>query len=157
MVAAAAPGVASLRVGMDQDGIGVVQPGSALLTVQVTPEPGASFPFWSESGSFTPASLAGSWGNFPNPFAAGREATAFVYYLAQQALVTLRIWTPNGERVATLVDGNERDAGLHQTDLWDGRNGRGDVVRNGVYVAELSVRYDDGSSDRVRRKVAVVR
>ncbi|MGE5177646.1 MAG: DNRLRE domain-containing protein [Bacteroidota bacterium] len=151
------PGVAALRVGIDAGGIGVVQPGSALLTVQVTPESGRSFPFWTESGSFTPASLEASWGNFPNPFAAGREATAFVYYLAQQASVTLRIWTPTGERVATLADGVARAPGLHQDDLWDGRNGRGDVVRNGVYVAELSVHYADGSGGRVRRKVAVVR
>jgi len=31
------------------------------------------------------------------------------------------------------------------------------VVRNGVYIAELTVAYADGSRDRVRRKVAVVR
>jgi hypothetical protein len=151
------PAVTALRVGIDATGVGVVQPGSALLAVQVTPESGRSFPFWTESGSFTPASLDASWGNFPNPFAAGREATAFVYYLAQEASVTLRIWTPTGERVATLIAGDPRAPGLHQDDLWDGRNGRGDVVRNGVYVAELSVRYADGSGDRVRRKVAVVR
>jgi hypothetical protein len=31
------------------------------------------------------------------------------------------------------------------------------VVRNGVYVAELSVAYDDGTHERLLRKVAVVR
>jgi hypothetical protein len=46
---------------------------------------------------------------------------------------------------------------MNQSDLWDGRNGNGSVVRNGVYIAELTVSYDDGSRDRVRRKVAVVR
>ncbi|HYJ31764.1 MAG TPA: DNRLRE domain-containing protein [Candidatus Binatia bacterium] len=152
-----APTAASFRIGIDATGIGVVQPGSALLTVQVSPEAGAAFPFWTESGSFTPASLAASWGNFPNPFAAGREATSFVYYLAAPADVTLRIWTPSGEGVATLLDRAPRGSGLHQADGWDGRNGRGDVVRNGVYVAELIVKYADGSTDRARRKVAVLR
>ncbi|HTM01670.1 MAG TPA: DNRLRE domain-containing protein [Candidatus Omnitrophota bacterium] len=152
-----APSAASFRIGIDAAGVGVVQPGSALLTVQVSPEAGTAFPMWTESGSFTPASLAASWGNFPNPFAAGREATSFVYYLASSADVTLRIWTPAGEGVATLLDRAPRGAGLHQADAWNGRNGRGDVVRNGVYVAELIVKYADGSTERARRKVAVVR
>jgi hypothetical protein len=46
---------------------------------------------------------------------------------------------------------------MNQSDAWDGRNGSGEVVRNGVYVAELSVDYGNGSRDRVLRKVAVVR
>ncbi len=151
------PSAASFRLGLDAAGVGVVQPGSALLIVQVSPESGVSFPAWTESGSFTPASLAESWANFPNPFAAGREATSFVYYLTGDAEVTLRIWTASGDGVATLLDRAPRAPGLHQDDLWNGRNGRGDVVRNGVYVAELIVKYADGSSERARRKVAVVR
>ncbi|HEV8129370.1 MAG TPA: hypothetical protein VGQ14_06915, partial [Candidatus Eisenbacteria bacterium] len=152
-----APTATAFRVGVDASGIGVIQPGSALLTVQVAPEAGTAFPFWTESGSFTPASLAASWANFPNPFAAGREATSFVYYLALPADVTLRIWTPSGEGVATLLDRVPRGAGLHQGDVWYGKNGRGDVVRNGVYVAELIVKYASGTTERARRKVAVVR
>ena len=31
------------------------------------------------------------------------------------------------------------------------------VLRNGVYIAELRVSYDDGGSERLLRKVAVVR
>lgn len=151
------PSAASFRLGIDATGVGVVQAGSALLTVQVSPEAGAAFPFWTESGSFTPPTLAASWGNFPNPFAAGRGSTSFVYYLASEARVTLRIWTPDGQGVATLLDRAPRAPGLHQADLWSGRNGRGDVVRNGVYVAELVVTYADGSTERARRKVAVLR
>ena len=94
---------------------------------------------------------------FPNPFAAGREVTTFVYALQRAGAVTLRIYTPRGERVITLLEGEPRPAGLHQWDRWDGRNGRGFVVRNGVYIAELSVRFDDGKQERVREKVAVVR
>jgi hypothetical protein len=151
------PSAKAFRLGIDAAGIGVVQPGSALLTVRVSPEAGFAFPSWTETGSFTPASLEESWSNFPNPFAAGREATSFVYYLATDAQVTLRLWTPNGDGVATLLDRAARGPGLHQDERWDGRNGRGDVVRNGVYVAELIVTYADGSTERTRRKVAVVR
>ena len=48
-------------------------------------------------------------------------------------------------------------AGFHQTDTWNGVNGRGVTVRNGVYIAEIVVYYDDGSRERHLRKVAVVR
>jgi hypothetical protein len=59
--------------------------------------------------------------------------------------------------VTTLIDGELRPAGLHQGDRWNGRNGNGSSVTNGVYLAELEVAYTDGSSARHLRKVAVVR
>jgi hypothetical protein len=150
-------GSAYYGLGCDRAGIGVVQPASALLAVSVQPAAGQAFPLWSEAGSFSEADLARSWANYPNPFAAGREATSFVYFLRGPARVSLRLLTPHGEPVATLLDGAVRAAGLHQEDRWDGRNGRGEPVFNGVYLAELSVRFDDGASDRLLRKVAVVR
>ena len=135
----------------------MVQPGSALLTIQVRPESGSSFPLWTEAGTIGAASLAASYANFPNPFAAGREATSFVYYLRADGRVSLRIYTPAGDRVAEIIRDEIRVAGLHQADAWTGRNGAGDVVRNGVYLAELVARYPDGATERVVRKVAVVR
>jgi hypothetical protein len=151
------PVPADFRVGCDGPGIGVVQPGSALLRIQVRPAPGQSFPLWTEAGAFGEARLAASYSNFPNPFAAGRKATTFAYYLEHPARVTLRILTPHSEPVATVLRDAPRSPGMNQTDVWDGRNGSGDVVRNGVYVAELSVAYDNGTSERLLRKVAVVR
>ena len=101
--------------------------------------------------------LAGSYSNYPNPFAAGRRTTTFAYYLEGAARVTLRILTPRSEAVATLARDAARPAGMNESDVWDGRNGSGDVVRNGVYVAELSVQYENGTRERLLRKVAVVR
>ena len=57
----------------------------------------------------------------------------------------------------TLLDNEPRAAGLHQDAVWDGRNGNGTVVLNGVYIAEIRTRYDDGTEERYLRKVAVVR
>ncbi|HXF59233.1 MAG TPA: hypothetical protein VN539_05375, partial [Candidatus Saccharimonadales bacterium] len=128
----------------------------ALLQVRVSPAQG-TFPLWTGAGVFGNASLRESYSNFPNPFPAGRGATAFAYYLRDAARVTLRILTPGGDGVATLVDDGARPAGMNQSDLWNGRNGKGSVVRNGVYIAELAVTYADGSRDQARRKVAVVR
>ena len=147
----------SLRVGFDGTGIGVVQPQSALLQVAVRPEPGQAFPLWTEAGSFASLTLAGSWSNYPNPFAAGREATTFAYWLARPARVSLRIVTLGGESVARVLDAAPRPAGMQSGDRWDGRNGAGLVVRNGVYVAELTAVYADGRTERTIRKVAVVR
>jgi uncharacterized repeat protein (TIGR01451 family) len=151
---AAAP---SLRLGVRQSDIGVVQPDGALLAISVQPAPGKIFPFWSEAGSFTAAGLGESFVNYPNPFAAGREKTTFAYFLPRPGRVTLRILTPYWETVRTLVDAENRGDGLVQVDPWDGRNGRGSAVQNGVYLAELMVRFDDGTSERILRKVAVVR
>ncbi|HEY3216392.1 MAG TPA: hypothetical protein VGK93_07860 [Candidatus Eisenbacteria bacterium] len=145
------------RLGFAGPDVGVVQPANSLLEVSVEPPAGASFPLWTQFASLTTADLEASYSNFPNPFAAGREATRFAYYLPAAGRVTLSIWTPRGQRVASLVENAPRAAGLHQSDAWDGRNGRGDVVLNGVYVAEMTVRLDDGGTRRLVRKVAVVR
>ena len=150
-------GPTGYRLGIDQSGLGVVQPTSALLAVNVQPGPGQQFPMWSDASGLTGLTLRDSYSNFPNPFAAGREGTAFVYYLRAGAHVSIHIMTPFGDNVATLLDNAPRVVGLHQDDQWTGRNGQGQAVYNGVYVAELVVHYDDGSSERVMRKLAVIR
>lgn len=151
------PAAATLTLGLNLHDISARQPEGDLVAVSVLPAPGQVFPFWTKPGTVSAATLEESYSNFPNPFAAGREATTFVFALDGAATVDLRLYTPRGELVRTLLDGAALPAGLYQDVTWDGRNGRGDTVRNGVYVAELSVRADDGSSARLRRKVAVVR
>ena len=146
-----------LRLGFTAADVGVLQPTNPLLAIAVQAPPGQAFPLWTDYGSFTVANLEKSYANFPNPFAAGREPTHFAYYLPSSGQVTLRIWTARGERVATVLEGASRAQGLHQDDAWDGRNGHGDVVTNGVYLAEIVVKLADGESRRLLRKVAVVR
>lgn len=102
------------------------------------------------------ASLSGSYSNFPNPFNPRYEETTFVYFLPADGRVTLRLWSVQGEKVITLINAEKRSAGLHQDDRWDGVNGAGHGVMNGVYIAELTVQYADGTSTRLVRKVAVV-
>jgi flagellar hook assembly protein FlgD len=125
--------------------------------VRVLPASGQVFPFWTQRGNLSAASLDDSYSNFPNPFAAGREATTFVFALSVPSTVDLRLYTPRGEPVRTVLSGESRGVGLHQDVTWDGRNGNGDPVRNGVYVAEITVRAEDGVTTTLRRKVAVVR
>jgi uncharacterized repeat protein (TIGR01451 family) len=157
MVLAEEPAATAVSLGLTLDDISARQPEGDLIEVQVLPAPGQVFPFWTQAGTVSAASLEESYSNFPNPFAAGRALTTFVFALDGAATVDLRLYTPRGELVRTLLAGVDYGAGLHQDATWDGRNGRGDAVRNGVYIAELSVRKADGSSQSVRRKVAVVR
>jgi len=157
MVTRTDPTLGVLKVGLNATDVGVAQPSQALLAVSVVPAPGQVLPWWSATGSFQGQSLADRYFNFPNPFAAGRQQTAFAYYLAAPGQVSLRIFTARGEPVRTVLDAEARASGLHQDDAWDGRNGRGAVVTNGVYVAELTVRLDDGTERRLLRRVAVVR
>jgi hypothetical protein len=145
------------RLGLRSDGIGVIQPSSPLLAVAVVAGDGQAFPFWTLAGGPTALTLKGSYSNFPNPFAAGRQSSTFAFYLKSPARVTLELWTLRGDRVRTLLSGTSLEAGLHQEIGWDGKNGRGDTVVNGAYVAEIRATYDDGSEERERRKVAVVR
>jgi hypothetical protein len=152
-----APGGTGLRLGLEAAGIDVEQPSAALLGIAVRPAAGQSFPLWTEAASLGAAALEESYSNFPNPFAAGRENTTFAFYLPVPGRVTLRLWTPRGEAVRTLVDHEDRAAGLHQSDRWDGRNGRGLAVLNGVYVAELAVQFADGSERTLRRRIGVLR
>ena len=147
----------SLRLGLREDGLGVVQPANPLLAVQVQGAEGQTFPFWTQQGNFTALNLKDSFSNFPNPFTVGDELSRFAYYLSGPARVTLKIWTPRGELVRTIANSESRPAGLNQTDVWDGFNGRGQAVLNGVYLAELLVEYDSGGGDRLLRKVAVLR
>jgi hypothetical protein len=150
-------GSQSIRFGIDGDDIGIIQPGSALLQIAVEARDGQAFPLWTDAGNFSALNLKKSFSNFPNPFAAGSEVTTFVYYLPATAKVTLKILTVRGETVTTVLQEVRRSAGLHQDNLWDGRNGRGNAVVNGVYIAELTAQYDNGGRARLFRKVAVLR
>jgi len=152
----AAATASGVRFGLLDGDIVCRQPGGG-NTVTVRSAAGQAFPFWTAAAGAIATDLAGSYLNFPNPFAAGRETTSFAFNLPRAGRVTLQVWTPRGEAVATLVRERSLEPGLHQDILWDGRNGKGHAVVNGVYLAELVVSYTDGGSERLLRKVAVAR
>ncbi len=102
--------------------------------------------------------LAGSFLNYPNPFAAGRQLTTFTFFLQRPAEIALRLYTGFGTHIITLEDGSLREGGVVHDDItWDGKDDRGSTLQNGTYFAVLSVRYRDGTTEEAVRKVAVVR
>ncbi len=93
--------------------------------------------------------------NYPNPLGLD-EGTSFIYTLQQDSDISLEIYTLLGELVwkknfkAAEAQGK---AGPHKGDItWDGRNGNGKAVLNGVYLAVLKT-----NKGTVMTKVAVIK
>ncbi|MFH1561836.1 MAG: hypothetical protein ABIF11_00245 [Nitrospirota bacterium] len=136
---------------------------SLLVDVQATDDWGnpvditGVFPMWSESATIFEPDFENSFTNYPNPFAAGKESTTISYYLPQDAYVTIKIYSVIGDIVITLLEDSFKSRGMYQEDRWDGRNGEGEIVLNGVYFCQIKVNYLAGGSDKKVRKIAVVR
>jgi flagellar hook assembly protein FlgD len=117
----------------------------------------------SETASFCislPISISGVI-NYPNPFNPGRERTKIRYKLGREAdEVTIRIYDITGGLVKEL-EGETNAEGSSIWDKyneveWDGRNGRGDMVRNGVYPFEVRA-SSAGKSVSGRGKIVVLK
>ncbi len=98
--------------------------------------------------------------NYPNPFGrSDKPVTHFLYVLEEQTNFTLDIFTLTGDLVRSWSYTQAEHPGLtsngmHQAELdWDGTNGMGEPVLNGVYIAILST--DNGQKSMT--KIAVVR
>ena len=97
--------------------------------------------------------------NYPNPFHPPLQSTVIAYKLADHASVTLRIFTLSGDLV--LLRSYERGqpgglAGLNEVS-WDGKNGKGEVVSSGGYIALIEAQGTGETLHVIRRKLAVVR
>ena len=78
--------------------------------------------------------------NYPNPFRAGTQSTRITYLLDQPSDVTIKVYSMTGELVweeSISRSDPGGQAGAQEAE-WDGRNGSGEVVRNGVYVCVLN-------------------
>ena len=72
--------------------------------------------------------------NYPNPF---NPATIIPYELAATSPVKLEVFNTLGQRIATLVDGNQ-EAGAHQAQ-WNGTDEAGQAAAAGLYFYRLTV------------------
>jgi hypothetical protein len=108
------------------------------------------------------ANFAASFYNYPNPFSPvientdGTIGTKFKYFLSQASDVEFRIYTLLGELVYEqsfkTTDPEGQPTGSFKHLFWNGRNGNGDMVLNGVYIAILKT-----SAGTATTKVAVVK
>jgi hypothetical protein len=88
--------------------------------------------------------------NYPNPFNPSKRSTNIVYFSEKTGNATIKIFTITGQLVRSLTDA--ASVGSNEVQ-WDGKNGKGQVVRNGVYVAVI---MPPGGSKQVV-KIAVVK
>ncbi len=85
--------------------------------------------------------------NYPNPF---NPSTEIRYALPSAGRVTLVIYNTLGERVKTLVAGDQ-PAGWHSA-LWDGANENGQQAGSGIYYYRLTA-----GNHTVNRKMLLIR
>ena len=99
--------------------------------------------------------------NYPNPFNPNRETTSIRYRLGTDAdSVTIRIYDLTGALVRELdgtAQGESSSIWSKYNDVpWDGKNGKGDKVVNGIYPFEVVVKLGD-TSVSARGKIAVLK
>ncbi|UCE66686.1 MAG: hypothetical protein JSU85_01320 [Candidatus Zixiibacteriota bacterium] len=90
---------------------------------------------------------------YPNPFNPDIVETTLRYSLERAAEVTVRIYDAGGNLVITLMDDVRQPAGEELSVVWEGRNGKGDVVSNGVYFFII----ETSENERAVGKIAVLR
>lgn len=71
--------------------------------------------------------------NYPNPFNAG---TVIEYGLPIAGKITLEVFNILGQKIAVLIDAEEKDEGNYSV-KWDGRSTNGTFVSTGVYFYRL--------------------
>ena len=79
-----------------------------------------------------PVSTTLLYQSHPNPF---NPVTSIRYEIARASHVTLRVYSPSGQLVRTLVD-RKLSPGSRET-TWDGTNDAGTPVASGIYIYRL--------------------
>jgi hypothetical protein len=112
-----------------------------------------------ETAFVDPTAPGGTVTNYPNPFHPGEQPTVIAWKLDDLAHVRLRIFTQSGDLV--FERSFERgapggSAGLNEF-RWDGRNGGGQLVASGGYLALVEAQGTGETLHVMRRKLAAVR
>ena len=106
-----------------------------------------------------PNAAGGTAYSYPNPFHPPSQPATIAYKIDDDAAVTLRVFSQNGNLVlrqqfARGAQGGR--AGLNQF-VWDGKNGNGEVVSSGGYIVLIEAQGTGETLHVIRRKIAVVR
>ena len=73
--------------------------------------------------------------NYPNPF---NSQTIISYYLTEESVVSLHIYSITGHFVTAIIDKERQTSGEHKY-LWGGKDKNGKMVSTGIYFYELYV------------------
>jgi len=131
-------------------------PGNGPVPALLLKPDGRPFEYSSVFTTAAGVGLAASLVTYPNPFSPPSEKIQIAYRLSAASEVELKIYTLTGELVMgkTYSGGSNGGlAGVNQIE-WDGCNGRGEQVKNGVYI---SVIRSAATGEVVKQKLAVVK
>jgi hypothetical protein len=111
-----------------------------------------------ETAFVDPTAAGGTVTNYPNPFHPPSQGTTLAYKLDDHAAVTIRIFTQTGDLVRQVAFDRASTGGTTGLNewVWDGRNGRGDVVASGGYIVFVEAQGQGQTLHVMRRKIAVV-
>lgn len=132
------------------------QPGSDLLRASAG---GLTTDLVLQTAFVDPAAAGGTVTNYPNPFHPAEQSTVIAWKLDDNAMVTLKIFTQSGDIVLSRTferGASGGSAGLNEY-AWDGRNGRGELVASGGYIALVEAHGTGETLHVMRRKLAAVR
>jgi hypothetical protein len=93
--------------------------------------------------------------NFPNPFNPDKDGNTYIRYsISVAADVTIKIYDTGNNLVKKLIDNEPQELTEGYHDIpWDGKNGQGEVVANGVYF----VIVETSAGERGIGKICVLR
>jgi len=91
--------------------------------------------------------------NYPNPF---NPSTTITFALPSAARVNVEVFNILGQRVVTLINGEEHRAGYHRVE-WNGTGTEGLSVGSGVYFVRFAASAADGKSFADVRKMMLMK
>ena len=76
--------------------------------------------------------------NFPNPFIPEIQNTHIRFHLTKPEEVSITIFDVGGNVIRELIKKIWKNSGDHIEESWDGKDGHGNFVPNGIYYAYIS-------------------
>jgi len=105
-----------------------------------------------------PSAAAGDVKNYPNPFDPLKEITEIECVLQEDSVLEFEIYSQFGDLVKSFTaQGLGSPLGLPNIVTWNGRNAKGSVVSNGVYILNLIIYPSSGGELRRRRLIGVLK
>lgn len=97
--------------------------------------------------------------NFPNPFNPHQSKTDFHYYLSADSSISIVVYDLFGQVVRSFDIPMGSTGGKIGKNLftWDGRNGSGEIIANGGYVARVFAVDSQGNRSKATYKVGVLK
>jgi hypothetical protein len=90
--------------------------------------------------------------NYPNPFNA---QTRISYQLPEEGWVSIDIYNIQGQRIASVVDG-QKQAGIH-TITWNGTDKNGFEVASGLYFCKIHIKLNNNNNFHSIRRMMLLR